>query len=77
MHRGFGVATDDKKAIRILGKVLPTMPRTRTSQLVQAWAERAGIADAVLRKTLQTIRIRARFDPPSSDPLFEWWTRHS
>ena len=74
IHRGALLATDDKKAIRILGKQLPEHSIVRTSELLKDWADH-GVPASEVRRALRNIERRASFRPPSNDPLREWWDR--
>jgi len=73
MHRGALVATDDRKAIRILTGRTPPVEIRRTSELVRAWTEACNVPPAHVRRVLGDIQDRASFHPPGDDPLREWW----
>jgi hypothetical protein len=73
VHRGGGVATDDKKAIRVLGAYAPEVAIHRTSALIRAWAEARAVPDQRVREVLQAIQRHASFVPPKDDPEREWW----
>ena len=74
IHRPARLATDDKKAIRILGRRLPESSIVRTSKLLKDWADQGIPADQV-REALRNVEHRASFRPPRNDPLWEWWNR--
>lgn len=69
--RGFGVATDDRKARRILSTLDPQPPVTSTAAIVRAWAN--DRRDAEVRECLRLIQRRASFLPPRNDPDGGWW----
>jgi len=74
--RGYALATDDRKARRIAGRLaVPTVQLLSTSQVVQHWAVRTGAAPGELKRILSAIELRARFIPPHNDPLRGWWMR--
>ena len=73
IHREADVATDDRKAIRVLTAVDPKLRIWRTSELIKQWAELRGIPHAALRDVLWNVQERARFRPGRGDPLWEWW----
>lgn len=72
------VATDDRKAIRVLrsawkGRGDEGEPVLRTSELLFAWADANRIARQNLVRIVHAIARRASFFPPRSDPHFERW----
>lgn len=76
--RGARVATDDRKAIRVVRSVWrwrghEMEPVLRTSDLVFSWAQARGIGDAVLVRSVRAVARRASFFPPKDDPHFERW----
>lgn len=69
--RGWIVATDDRKAIRIAqeaGLAVVSCP-----QLVKSWADKAQPTDAVLQSVLDDIQFLAQFSPNSAMPYCQWW----
>jgi predicted nucleic acid-binding protein len=73
--RGGAVATDDRKAIRILGRLAPGVPIVQTPELLHAWADRAQPAGDRLLEVLQAVQLRARFTPRRDVPFSDWWMR--
>ena len=72
------VATDDRKAIRILREVRKAELGEgggvlRTSELIFSWADRSRLADDELGKVLKDIEARASFFPPKGDPGYLRW----
>lgn len=69
--RGWVVATDDRKAIRIgreAGLTVVSCP-----QLVKTWADVNHPTDAELQSVLRDIQFLAQFRPNSSMPEYQWW----
>ena len=75
LQRGDDIVTDDKKAIRILQNEAPHIRCHSTLPLIKKWAEISGITDQMLKPILIDVRKRARYSPPRSHPLCEWWER--
>ena len=72
-HRGFMIATDDRKARRVLTDNWPSLRVMSTTQLLQIWAESANVTESELMAAFHAIESGARFVPGPHDPLFEWW----
>ena len=64
------VATDERKAIRILeGRV-----RIRSSlELVRAWPDAGGLAEDDVRTVLNDLHQRGHYVPSERHPLRPWW----
>ena len=73
VHRGAQVATDDRVARRELRARAPQVAILSTSELLHAWSNEGHIEPPVLAQALRDVRTRARFLPPTSDPLRAWW----
>lgn len=76
--RGARVATDDRKAIRVLRQTWrrrdgTTDPVLRTSDLLFSWAGAQDITDRELSRIVHGIASRARFLPSKDDPHRERW----
>lgn len=76
--RGARVATDDKKAIRVVRaswkrRGHEVEPVLRTSDLLFSWARAHGIGDADLVRIVRAVARRASFFPAKDDPHFERW----
>lgn len=72
------VATDDKKAIRVLRAAWSERghdgdPVLRTSDLLFSWANARQIARRDLVRIVRAIARRASYFPPKTDPRFERW----
>jgi predicted nucleic acid-binding protein len=73
MHRQCVVATDDRKARRVLSGRAPHVPIICTLAIVKQWAELAGITKAALKTSLLHIWSGANYYPGEREPLYEWW----
>jgi predicted nucleic acid-binding protein len=71
---GGGVATDDRRALRILRHT--QVPVVQTPELLFAWAQRSQASGTVVRDALRAINDRARFYPRKDAPCFHWWAGH-
>jgi hypothetical protein len=70
-QRGWVVATDDRKAIRVAQQAGMTV--VSSPELVKAWADATGPDQATLNKVLQDIEVLAQFKPNASMPECKWW----
>ncbi|MBK1629391.1 hypothetical protein CKO31_01300 [Thiohalocapsa halophila] len=70
-RRGWQLATDDRKAIRLADDA--RVPVLTTPTVVRRWADQLDPSAADLRAALTAIRDRARFLPSGRDPLCDWW----
>lgn len=73
IHRSHDIATDERKAIRILAERAPQVVVHTTSSLVRWWSEVRHADPQVVRRTLNAIQVRGRFRPGKTDPLLSWW----
>lgn len=73
IHRGGAVATDDRKALRVLRDRAPQVARHTTSQLIKQWSDAINLPSADLRRILIDVQERASFVPSRRDPLQDWW----
>jgi predicted nucleic acid-binding protein len=71
IHRAFTVATDDKKATRVLTE--RHVQCTSTLSLINQWGTQFSIPDSRLREMMTLIRERARYVPHGGHPLRAWW----
>jgi predicted nucleic acid-binding protein len=70
--RGFGLATDDRKARRIATEI-GSVPLFSTAEIVHA-VESLGMAK--IAEMIRSIEFRGRFIPHASMPLSDWWSSH-
>jgi predicted nucleic acid-binding protein len=73
MHRQCDVATDDRKARRVLSGRAPHVPIISTLAIVKQWAELAGITKAELKSIPLNIWSGANYYPGEREPLYAWW----
>jgi hypothetical protein len=70
-QRGWAVATDDRRAIRVARQAGLTV--VSCPQLVRAWADATTPDPATLLRVLQDIQVLAQFKPNPSMPECDWW----
>lgn len=74
LSRGFHLATDERKARRLFleaGADAQRLPST--SELLRRWSEAELVPPAKLKASLLNIERRALYQPPTSDPNYQWW----
>ena len=72
-HRGCSVATDDRKARRVLGERIPAVPLVSTLELLNLWAKDESVSNVELQAAMTRMRTGASYVPGYRDPLYEWW----
>ena len=72
-RRGCSIATDDRKARRVFGELMPDVPMVSTLDLLKLWADESQVPGDTLREAMDTMRQGASYVPSSREPLFEWW----
>jgi hypothetical protein len=72
--RNLALATDDRKARRVIAENAPALSLLSTPQIVRAWGE--GRNPAELVAVIRGIHTRARFCPSEADPFAPWWNAH-
>ena len=72
-HRDFSVATDDRKARRVLSEQFPTVPLVSTLELLNQWAQEESVSDVEMQAAMMRMRTGASYAPGHRDPLYEWW----
>ena len=70
-HRGWAIATDDRKAIRVAQQA--GLRVVSCPELVKRWADATGPDQATLTKVLQDIQVLAHFKPNPTMPEYQWW----
>ena len=73
VQREAAVATDDRKAIRVLRSRAPHVRVHTTVGLLKWWVEIEQPAEATLKRALTDVRERANFVPGRHDALLPWW----
>lgn len=71
-HRGCCVATDDRKALRVISK-RALIHSTSTLELVKRWADMRNVPRKEIKSALSLIWEGASYYPGEQDPLFSWW----
>lgn len=72
-HRACSLATDDRKARRVIAAQAPTVPLVSTLDLLSEWAEASQKSTSELRAVMEAMRSGANYVPGRRDPRFEWW----
>lgn len=73
IHRRLPVATDDRRALRLIRERALPITVVRTSTLIRRWAERRGLPREEVVEVLRSVETRASFIPPADDPEHAWW----
>ncbi|MBE9126585.1 MULTISPECIES: hypothetical protein [unclassified Coleofasciculus] len=73
IHRGWAIATDDKKAIAFFQRQAPHLQILSTPEIIKHWSEESGLDWSVLCDTLNAIRVKGCYVPPKNHPLRGWW----
>jgi len=76
IQRHLDLATDDRRARRLCQERHLAEP-LRTVSLLRAHADAAQLADDQIQQLITSIRERASFQPPRSDPELKWWNDHA
>lgn len=70
-QRGWVIATDDRKAIRVAQRAGLTV--VSCPELVKRWADATKPDKPTLCKALQDIQVLAQFRPDPAMPEYAWW----
>jgi hypothetical protein len=70
-QRGWVVATDDRRAIRVAQQAGLTV--VSCPELVTAWSDATSPDQATLLRVLQDIQVLAQFKPNPAMPEYQWW----
>jgi predicted nucleic acid-binding protein len=73
IHRGWAIATDDKKATSFFLKEAPHIQVLSTLEIIKNWSEETHLTPFELRAILGIIRTQGRYIPHKSHPLHSWW----
>lgn len=71
--RQWGIATDDKRAIRDIQHLSSKTQILTTPELIKYWVNKHSIPDTRLKQAIQAIR---RYMPPKNHPLLSWWMQY-
>lgn len=75
--RHIALATDDRKAIRLISEQKLKINIWSTVRLLQEWQKKSAIAKSEMRQVLVAIRDRARFIPKRPPEDAAWWNSFS
>ena len=73
LHRCCSVATDDRKARRVLGERFSTVPLVSTLELLNLWAQDESVSNVELQAAVTRMRTGASYVPGYRDPFYAWW----
>lgn len=73
VHRGWAIASDDKKAISFIKREASHLQILSTLEIVKHWSEEADVDSSTLCEALNAIRVSGRYLPRKSDSLRSWW----
>jgi predicted nucleic acid-binding protein len=73
IHRGWAIATDDKKAVSFSQKEAPHLQVLSTLEIIKSWSESGNLTLAELHTVLRSIRTKGRYMPHRNHPLLGWW----
>ncbi len=76
IQRHMDLATDDRRARRLCQERRLAEP-LRTVSLLRAYADAAHLTEHQIQQIVTSIRDRASFQPPRSDPELKWWNDHA
>lgn len=71
--RGFVIATDDRKALRIASGAMPATARIGTPILMRQWADVSHPGSDSLRRALRSIEADGRYRPRRTEAHSSWW----
>jgi hypothetical protein len=73
VHRGWAIATDDKKAISFFQQEVSQLKIVSTLEVVKYWSEQSSLNASELQNVLKAIRVKGRYIPDKGHPLQGWW----
>jgi len=73
LHRDCSIATDDRKARRVLRQFSASVELLSTLELLKQWAEKGQVPGDELGAAVTKIRTGASYVPGPRDPLYPWW----
>lgn len=72
-HRDLALAIDDKRATSHTHRKFPDIRIWSTPEVLKHWSGIGCVDAEVLRKVILLIETRARYFPPQSHVLADWW----
>ncbi len=73
LNHGCGLATDDRKARRVVSEYAPSVSLMSTLGILKEWSERNLVKSPELRDVMLTMQRSASYIPSERDPLYGWW----
>lgn len=73
VHRNWAIGSDDGGAIRFFLRHTLPLPVITTPDLIKYWVDRVNLPQDQIRDVLQSVRVRARYEPGGRHPLCNWW----
>lgn len=73
VHRGWAVATDDKRAISFFHQEASQLKIVSTLEVIKYWSESTNLSSPELQHVLKDIRVKGRYMPHKNHPLLSWW----
>jgi hypothetical protein len=73
VHRGWAIATDDKKAISFFQQEVPQLKILSTLAIIKYWSEKSRLTASELQNVLEAIQSKGRYIPDKNHPLQSWW----
>ena len=71
--RNYALATDDKKARRMIQNENIKIELWSTCSLLQSWQKKSSVSDEDMKNALKNILSRARYHPKAGHPNYDWW----
>ena len=71
--RKLELAIDDKQAANHTRRTFPEIRLWSTPEILKLWSDTSAIEPPLLQKAIRLIEARARFFPPKSHALAQWW----
>lgn len=72
-HRNWAVATDDRRAKRIINSYYDHIQIVSTPELIKHWIECEKPAQDLVSQVISNIETRANYLVGKKHPLYEWW----
>jgi hypothetical protein len=71
--RGYALATDDRKARRVVAERSAGLRLYSTLEIIREWQICCAVSDASVATALRRVADRATYQPRRTDPLWDWW----
>jgi predicted nucleic acid-binding protein len=73
--RGFGLATDDRKARNLIQREGLKIELWSTCSLLKHWQSKCSVSDGDLKNALKNIFQHAKYHPKPGHSDFDWWIK--